>query len=82
MAKAELKRQFVIPTFSNVVAGIVNWPMSVIRLTADNSQDLVAASTFILEKWQQYTDESVEIVARTADGTQHHTITPIAPSRR
>lgn len=81
MAKAELKGQFIIPTFPTVGAGIVNWPMSVIRLTADNRQDLVAASTFILEKWQQYTDETVEIVARTADGTPHHTITPIARRR-
>ncbi len=81
MAKAELKSEFVIPIFPKIRAGIVNWPMSVIRLRADNSRDLVAASTFILEKWQQYTDKTVDVVARTADGTQHHTITPIARRR-
>ncbi|GFH43098.1 galactose-1-phosphate uridylyltransferase [Lactococcus hodotermopsidis] len=81
MAKAELRSQFALPDFPNVRAGIVNWPMSVIRLTAEKSADLVAASTFILEKWQQYSDDTVAIVARTADGTQHHTITPIARRR-
>ena len=57
---------------------IVKWPLSVIRLQGENQNDLIEASTMILEKWQSYSDESLQIVAHTEDGIPHHTITPIA----
>lgn len=81
MAKADLRSRFELADFPNVRAGIVNWPMSVIRLRGAQASDLSAAAQVILEKWQEYSDDTVSVVAITADGTQHHTITPIARRR-
>lgn len=78
MAVAEIERTFKLKDFPNVKAGIVKWPMSVIRLQGKNQKDLIEASQMIFEKWQVYSDEALQIVAQTADGTPHHTITPIA----
>lgn len=78
MAKAILTTTFQLPTFPSVTAGIVSWPMSVIRLSGENASELEAAATFILEKWRMYSDETVDISAFSADGTPHNTITPIA----
>ncbi len=63
--------------FDNVQAGIVKWPMSVIRLTAANKEQLIELATKILNGWRHYSDEAVGIRAET-DGEPHHTITPIA----
>lgn len=78
MAVAEMERTFELKDFPMIKAGIVKWPLSVIRLQSKTSKDLVAAATMILEKWKNYSDEAVQVVAVTADGTPHHTITPIA----
>lgn len=78
MAVAEIERNFELKDFPNVKAGIVKWPMSVIRLQGKNQEDLIEASQLIFEKWQNYSDEALQIVAKTAEGTPHHTITPIA----
>ncbi|MGM0123901.1 galactose-1-phosphate uridylyltransferase [Enterococcus sp. AZ194] len=78
MAKAEMAAEFTLKKFPAVRAGIVKWPMSVIRLQATEQTELVEAATEIFEKWQTYSDESVEVSAFSADGTPHHTITPIA----
>ena len=78
MAVAEIERNFELKDFPNVKAGIVKWPMSVIRLQGKNQEDLIEASQLIFEKWQNYSDEALQIVAQTADGIPHHTITPIA----
>ncbi|MGM0239279.1 UDP-glucose--hexose-1-phosphate uridylyltransferase [Enterococcus sp. AZ103] len=78
MAVAEIEHAFNLTGFPEVNAGIVKWPMSVIRLTSKNSQDLSLAADYVLKQWQKYTDSTVEVVAETTDGVQHHTITPIA----
>ena len=56
-------------------AGIVHWPMSVIRLRGKEAQRLVDLADKILTAWREYSDESAEIVAYT-EGTPHNTITP------
>lgn len=58
--------------------GTVKWPMSVIRLQSPNKEDLVQASAEILEKWQNYSDETVSIKAFLEDGTSNHSLAPIA----
>ena len=78
MAKAPVERNFDLPGFTEVQAGIVKWPMSVIRLQSADTTQLVAASEYILEQWREYSDPSVQVNAYSADGTPHHTITPIA----
>ena len=78
MAKAPVERSFDLSGFTQVKAGIVKWPMSVIRLQSKETAQLVAASEFVLEAWKEYSDPSVDVNAYSADGTPHHTITPIA----
>ncbi|WP_105145197.1 UDP-glucose--hexose-1-phosphate uridylyltransferase [Streptococcus suis] len=80
MEKAPIERQLVFDGFESVSAGIVKWPMSVIRLSSADKLALLGLATKILEKWRSYSDDSVQIKAET-DGTPHHTITPIARKR-
>lgn len=78
MAVAPVEKEIELALFPSVSAGIVKWPMSVIRLQGKQMNDLVSAAEYIFESWKQYTDERVNVVAFSADGTPHHTITPIA----
>ena len=80
MAKAPVETPFVFPGFEDVKAGIVKWPMSVIRLTCADRTRLAALADRILQAWRGYTDEAAVIFAET-DGEPHNTITPIARRR-
>lgn len=80
MAKAPVERSFTVKDFSDVEAGIVKWPMSVIRLRGKEIERIIALADVILEKWRSYTDEEAFIFAQT-DGEPHNTITPIARKR-
>jgi galactose-1-phosphate uridylyltransferase, family 2 len=80
MAKAPVERTFVTPGFEDVEAGVVKWPMSVIRLRSKSDQRLVKFADMILTKWRGYTDEEAVIFAFT-EGEPHNTITPIARKR-
>lgn len=77
MAKAPIETEVTIPGFEEVEAGIVKWPMSVIRIRHKDTDILVDAADKVLKAWRGYTDESAYIFAKT-DGTPHNTITPIA----
>ena len=80
MELAPLQKTFRFAGFEKVKAGIVKWPMSVLRLTSASKEDLINLSDKILQEWRQYSDPEVQILAET-DGTPHHTITPIARKR-
>ncbi len=80
MAKAPVERKFTVSGFEDVESGIVKWPMSVIRLSAKDSDRVIELADVILNKWRSYTDEAAFIFAET-DGTPHNTITPIARKR-
>ncbi len=80
MAKAPVEQTFCIRGFEDVRAGIVNWPMSVIRIAAADPERLIALADVILDKWRNYTDESAFVYAYS-DGEPHNTITPIARKR-
>ncbi|MBM6926632.1 UDP-glucose--hexose-1-phosphate uridylyltransferase [Pseudoflavonifractor phocaeensis] len=80
MAKAPVETPFTFPGFEDVQAGIVKWPMSVVRLTAADPARLVELADRILTAWRGYTDEAAFIFAQT-DGEPHNTITPIARRR-
>ena len=80
MAKAPIREKVCFPGFEDVEAGIVHWPMSVIRLRGKEAQRLVDLADKILTAWREYSDESAEILAYT-EGTPHNTITPIARRR-
>ena len=80
MEKAPVETTISFPGYEDVRAGIVKWPMSVIRLTAPQPGRLVDLADRILTSWRGYTDESAMILAET-DGEPHNTITPIARRR-
>ncbi|MCC4344185.1 UDP-glucose--hexose-1-phosphate uridylyltransferase [Limosilactobacillus reuteri] len=76
MMKASIKRELHFAEYPAVDAGIVNWPMSDIRLTSTDTEQLIDLGTHIIKVWDQYSDESLDIKA--FDGqTRHHTVTPI-----
>lgn len=80
MAKAPVEKEITFKGFEDVKAGIVNWPMSVIRISGENTERLVALGGKILDAWRSYSDEKAFIFAET-EGTPHNTITPIARKR-
>lgn len=77
MAKAPVETPFTMPEYPDVTAGIVKWPMSVIRVSSTDRHQLAECCNSILVKWRAYSDESAFIFAET-DGVPHNTITPIA----
>lgn len=77
MEVAECETTFVFSGFEDIQAGIVKWPMSVLRLRGTNKQKIVELASKILKSWQGYTDLEADIIAATGE-VPHHTITPIA----
>ena len=77
MAKAEIETPLRFPGFEDVEAGIVKWPMSVIRLRCSDKTRVAELAEKILTAWRAYSDPSVTVFAET-DGEKHNTITPIA----
>lgn len=77
MAKADYEKNFSVKGYEDIEAGIVKWPMSVIRLRGADTKRIVELSTKILNAWRAYSDEEAFIFANT-DGVPHNTITPIA----
>ena len=80
MAKAPVETPFTFPGYEDVEAGIVKWPMSVVRIASEKPERLVDLADRILTAWRGYTDEDAFIYAET-DGEPHNTITPIARKR-
>lgn len=80
MERALIEKELHFDGFDDVKAGIVKWPMSVIRLTCPDKERLVELADKILGCWRNYTDKTAFIFAKTED-TPHNTITPIARRR-
>ena len=80
MARAEIEKPVVIPGYEDVEAGIVHWPLSVLRIRHRDEGRLVDLAEHVLDTWRNYTDEAAFILAET-DGEPHNTITPIARRR-
>lgn len=77
MENAEIETYVTIPGYEDVEAGIVHWPLSVIRIRNKDEKRLIDLADHILKVWRGYTDEKAYIYAET-DGEPHNTITPIA----
>ncbi len=80
MEKAPIEKEIVFKGYEDVAAGLVKWPMSVIRLTGDTAERVIDLADKIFTTWQGYTDESVFVFAQT-DGEPHNAVTPIARMR-
>ena len=77
MEEADIREKLQFNDFPDIEAGIVNWPMSVIRLRSENKERLISLATKILECWRVFSDEEAGVLAKS-EGQVHHTITPIA----
>ena len=80
MAKAPIEQDVRFEGFEDIQAGIVKWPMSVIRLTGEDRERIADLADNILGCWRGYTDEDAVIYAET-EGVPHNTITPIVRRR-
>ena len=80
MAKAPIEQEITIPGYEDVKAGIVKWPLSVLRIRCRDEKRLIDLADHILQVWRGYTDKAAFIFAET-DGEPHNTITPIARKR-
>lgn len=76
MAKAKKMFDFSVKGYENVKCEVVKWPISVIRLTSENKENLTELSEKVLDIWRGYSDEKLDILAETDE--PHNTITPIA----
>lgn len=80
MARAGLREEFKFNGYEDIKAGVVNWPMSVIRLTGKDYRRIAELADKILGIWRGYSDEAVDVFAES-NGEPHNTITPIARRR-
>ena len=80
MERAEIENHITFSGYDDIEAGIVKWPMSVMRLVSDRPDRMIELAARILKCWRSYTDESAMIFAKT-DNEPHNTITPIARRR-
>ena len=80
MEKAPVETPVYFAGFEDVQAGLVKWPMSVIRLDGEDPKRLSQLAEKILKAWRSYSDEKCGIVAFSG-GEPHNTITPIARRR-
>ena len=80
METAPIREKVIFKGFEDIEAGIVNWPMSVIRLRGSDSSRIADLADKILGVWRGYSDESVSVIA-FSEGQPHNTITPIARRR-
>lgn len=81
MEKAVVEAVYKNENYRGVTAGIVKWPMSVIRLSSQDKGELIKLSVEILDKWREYSDEALDILAYSENNGEkvpHNTITPIA----
>ena len=81
MEKAGLDYSFHFKDFPEISAGIVKWPMSVIRLAGKDKEELVALAEVIRQAWRHYSDPESDVLAFSQE-EPHHTVTPIARKRR
>ena len=80
MERSGVEQTVSFTGFADIEAGIVKWPMSVIRLKGSDPERIADLAGKILKLWRGYTDESVGVIA-FSDGEPHNTITPIARRR-
>ena len=80
MERAGIEKAVSFPGYEDITAGIVKWPMSVIRITGSEPGRLAELADNILSVWREYSDRANLIFSET-DGEPHNTITPIARRR-
>lgn len=77
MADAKIEKHYTIKGFEDVETGILNWPLSVLRIRSKDENRLIDMADHVLKVWREYSDGDAHIYAQTG-GEPHNTITPIA----
>ena len=77
MMRAEVADTFAMSAFPQVEGQILRWPMSALRLRGHDRAQVLDAAVHVIDAWRSWTDESVGVRARDADGTPHNTVTPV-----
>ena len=77
MMHAEVAQAFTMPGFEDIEGAVLTWPLSVLRLRADDRARLLDACVHVIDRWRDWTDEESGVIARTPDGTPHNTVTPV-----
>ncbi len=80
MARAPIEEEVRFADYPAVQAGIVRWPMSVLRLRSADPEQVLNLAERVLARWRAYSDERVFVLSET-DGVPHNTITPIGRRR-
>ncbi|MDO4539295.1 MAG: UDP-glucose--hexose-1-phosphate uridylyltransferase, partial [Coriobacteriales bacterium] len=81
MTRAEVVQEVRLVPFPSVSAGVIKWPLSVLRLSCDNRDILLEAAVYVLDAWRSWSDPSAGIIALDQDGVLHNTVTPICRMR-
>ncbi|MDD5799530.1 MAG: UDP-glucose--hexose-1-phosphate uridylyltransferase [Coriobacteriales bacterium] len=77
MMRAAADRTFRLPSYPDVTAEVLRWPLSVLRLSSASRGQLLDACEHVVSSWRAWSDPSVGVIAQTPDGTPHNTVTPI-----
>ena len=77
MMHAAVAEEFSLAAYPHVAGAVLEWPMSVLRLRSEDRDELLDACVHVVDAWRAWSDESVGVVARDADGTPHNTVTPV-----
>ena len=74
---AEVLKTLISDKYPSTLIEVVKWPLSTVRLTSENKEELVALSVKMLDYWRHYNAPVLDIISHTGD-IPHNTITPIA----
>ena len=81
MTKARVVQPVRLAAFPGVEAGVLEWPLTVLRLSCEDRGSLLEAAVYVLDAWRAWSDPSVGVIAVSPDGTPHNTVTPICRRR-
>ena len=81
MTRAKIVKRVCLSPFLGVDVGVLDWPLTVLRLSCDDRDVLLEAAVYVLDAWRAWSDPAVGVMAATNDGTPHNTVTPICRKR-
>ena len=77
MMRAATAETFAMAAHPNVGGEVLEWPLSVLRLTAASRDELLGACVHVIDAWRSWSDAAAGVIARDEDGTPHNTVTPV-----
>ncbi|WP_234414211.1 UDP-glucose--hexose-1-phosphate uridylyltransferase [Paenibacillus sp. CAA11] len=80
LEKSPVDEVLVSKRYPDVTLGIVNWPMTVLRLRSQQSDVLLEAGYELYTTWQSYSDAEADILAESVQegiSVPHNTVTPV-----